>query len=335
MKYIKSKKTGTAFQKVTAADLVEYLVRNTDNEKLAGLYNGKAGLSIALFSASKHLQDEKIEDLAYTLIQEALVIKTNDFSFENGLSGIGYALLYLIENNYIEADFDEVFGAQCNEIIRFFENIDKNPDLLVNLFTVIYFLSKVDRVKDDKRIRLIIKKIFEGLELFFIIHFLDFYDFHYIGIKTDVLNIYKTYLRLIDYSGYTDFSRSVLEDYAALYRKGKVVSSLEIGYYLKLITNKYQITGYEDVISDNIRFGTATIFPVAVSLRDRIDPAKLMNSLNICETKDMQLDIKGLNKEVAIKNLLKTVDEKHNPLGYGAGLARLLIYDVDSNIELL
>ena len=337
MKNAESIKPDMAIQKQSVEGLAEYFARNIDTVNLTGLYNGKAGLSLSLFVASKYLQDEKLEDIAYRLIREALVIKNNDLGFENGLAGIGYALLLLIENNYLEADFDEVFGAQYKEIIGFFENIDKHPSHLINLFPVIYFISTVSRIKNDSRIQLIIKKFFEGLELFLIIHFQDFYDLHYIGIKTDVLHIYKTYLRLVDYSGYGYFSRCVMDDYAALYRKGKAVSSLETGYYLQMITNKYHISGYEDVINDHIVYGTKTIFPNTLSLRERIDSAKLMYRLQIKGLKDVEsfLEMKSMRKETAIRNLLKTVDEKYNPLGYGYGLARLLIYYADGNMEML
>jgi len=332
-----SNKTGLVMQSISASDIVDFILKNCDNAKISGLYDGKAGLSIALFVAANYLQDEKTEDIAFNLIQESLVIKNNDLSFENGLPGIGYALLYLIENKYFDANFDDVFGTQYKEIIRHFENIDRNPSVLVNQLTVIYFLSKVDGMKDDRRIKVVIKKIFEGLELFLTVHFLDFYDIRYLGIKVDVINIFKTYLKLVDYSGYAHFSRLVLEDYASLYRKGKIASSLETGYYLNLIANKYNVKGFEDVIQDNISYGAKNTYPCTLSLREKIDMAKLVPNALSREIRevDMQFEFRGMRKEEAIRNSIKTVDERYNPFGYGNGLSRILIYSINKNTELL
>jgi len=46
-------------------------------------------------------------------------------------------------------------------------------------------------------------------------------------------------------------------------------------------------------------------------------------------------DIENTQKGKVMQDLLKTVDEKSFPFGYGAGLGRLLVYYVDKQIELL
>ena len=313
-------------QNITIPKIIDCIRQKSGTINSTGLYNGKAGLSLSLFVAATSLCDEQLEDWAFDLLKESLIIKNNDSDFENGLAGIGYVLLYLTENNYLEIDFDEVFGKQYEEIIKSFEHIDKNPLRLITSFQAIYFLSKVNNIKkEDSRIQMIIKKIFEGLELFLITQFHDFTDIHYISNKNAVLNIHKTYLKLVDYSGYTHFSRTLLEDYAALYRKGKTVSSLETGYYLKRIADRYHITGYEDIIDENIRNGTNGMYSCTLSLRERIDLAKLINH------KKCDIPHKG----ETIQDLLKTVNDNYYPFGYGAGLGRLIIYLVNKDTELL
>jgi len=325
-------------QKETVRKITGYLLQNSEKTSSTGLYNGKAGLSLSLFIASEFLQDEIIEDTAYELLKKSLVIKNFDTSFENGLAGIGYTLLYLVENKYLEADFNEIFGMQYETLIRSFENIEKDPLRLINSLQAIYFLSKVRSIKkEDVRIEKIIKKIFEGLELFLTVQFHDFVDIRYINRKTDVLNIYQTYLKLIDYSGYAQFSHALLEDYAALYRKGKIVSSLGTGFYLSRIAEKHNLKGYEDVIHENINHGINNIHICTLSLKERIDLAKIIDAIGGKGIKGQDLlpDIEDLQKEKALQNLLKTMDERAFPFGYGAGLGRLLIYCINKNIELL
>lgn len=240
-------------QKAALQELIDYILLNTYKVKSNGLYNGKAGLSLSLFVASDYLQDERLEDKAFDLLQKSLITKSKDFSFENGWSGIGYALLYLIENKLLEADFDEIFGEQHEEIIKSYKNIDKEPIRLINSLQVIYYFSKILNIKrEDVRLQKIIKKIMEGVEMFLIVHFNDFADIRYINDKASVLNIYETYLKLVDYSDYKYLSESVLKDYVELYRKGRIVSSLTTGIYLNKILKKNHIKNYEDVIRNNI-----------------------------------------------------------------------------------
>ena len=167
------------------------------------------------------------------------------------------------------------------------------------------------------------------MELFLTIQLHDFEDIHYIRKKTDALNTYQTYLKLVDYSDYKSFSRVLLEDYAALYRKGKIASSLETGHYLKLIAEKNSMNGYEDVINDNIKYGIKNYFPLSLSFKDRIDTAKLINNYESDDSLCLNYT------DWKMQDLLNSIEDKSNPLGYGAGLGRFLLYSIDKKIELL
>lgn len=92
----------------------EHVMLNSCSVSSSGLFNGKAGMSLALFEVARFLEDEYIEDQALQTLQESLLTKTNDPGFENGLSGIGYVLLYLTKNKLVEADFDELLEINCS-----------------------------------------------------------------------------------------------------------------------------------------------------------------------------------------------------------------------------
>lgn len=109
---------------------VEHVMLNSGSVSSSGLFNGKAGMSLALFEVARFLEDEYIEDQALQTLQESLLTKTNDPGFENGLSGIGYVLLYLTKNKLVEADFDELFGDKLQFI---YEHADKLCDDLVEV----------------------------------------------------------------------------------------------------------------------------------------------------------------------------------------------------------
>ena len=317
----------------------EHILQKINKADSNGLYNGKAGLALSLFIASEYLKDEKMEDTAYDLLMESLLDLNNNLSFEDGLAGIGYSLLYLIENNYLEADFDDVFGNQYIKIINNFSKIDQYPQILLKTSNVIFFLSKAENVKKDDtgRIRMIQRKFFEGLEFYLTIQFYDFADIHYTNKKVEVMNYYNTYLKLVDYSGYSNFSRTLLEDYSVLYRKGKIVSSLETGYYLNRITIRNCINSYDDVINENINSGIKNYYPDTLSLKGKIDWLKMNNTSQSDQNKASGLspDILDIYSEDAVNQLTRMKDGSFQPFGYGSGLGRLLIFCVDENIELL
>lgn len=218
----------------TIRKLVDYISLNACSVNSSGLYNGKSGISLALFETAKCLQDTEIEDKAFSLFQESLIRKTNDYGFENGMSGIGYVLIYLITNKLIDADFEDLFGDQREAIIKHFENIDKQPDKLLVSYKIIYFLFVLDKLqKQDERIYSIIEKIFQGLELYLSLQFFDWKNIYYINSKDYVLQMYEAYLKLVDFCNYKYFSKSLMDSYVTLYSEGRIASSLVRGYYLR------------------------------------------------------------------------------------------------------
>ena len=52
----------------TIRKLVDYISLNACSVNSSGLYNGKSGISLALFETAKCLQDTEIEDKAFSEI---------------------------------------------------------------------------------------------------------------------------------------------------------------------------------------------------------------------------------------------------------------------------
>lgn len=315
--------------------IVDNILLNLGSISSSGLYNGEAGIALALFEAAKYLHDEIIEEKAFALFQKSLVRPPDDYGFENGLSGIGYVLIHSITNKFIDADFNEIFEDRYEEIIRNFEDIDKQPDKLLNSLKVIYFLSVLKDIQyEDMRIRTIIDKIFQGIELYLSLQFFDWKDVCYINNKQDVLQIYETYLKLVDFSGYTCFSSSLINSYIQLYREGRIVSSLSIGYYLHRIVKQKGITEYDDVINDNLNYGLVNINPEFYFLGERINLARIV--VNLDENSKIIRSLMDMNLVGGSLDKIKRVICPGYPLcSYQHGLARYLIFCVNKNTPLL
>ena len=92
--------------------ITDYILLNAYSLDSFGVYYGKAGISLVLFEAARLMEDDYLEEHAFELLQESLLYKGEDLSFNNGYSGISFVLHYLIDNNFVEADVDELFGEQ-------------------------------------------------------------------------------------------------------------------------------------------------------------------------------------------------------------------------------
>lgn len=105
--------------------LADYLILNGYSKEMSGLYFGKAGISLVLFEIARALENEWIDDHAFEFMNQSLLSKTTKFDLDNGLGGIAYALQYAIDRQFIDADFDELFGEQMKLLCQNFKEANK------------------------------------------------------------------------------------------------------------------------------------------------------------------------------------------------------------------
>lgn len=134
--------------------IADYVLLNAYSTKVSGLYNGKAGMALAMFEVSRALQDEYYEEQAMELLQESLLSQTDDIGYDNGLSGIGFVLCHLIEQGFVEANFEELFGSQLikikSQMSQMLDKKEKWADTL-NHIKIVRFLNDVySKTKDEE-----------------------------------------------------------------------------------------------------------------------------------------------------------------------------------------
>jgi len=80
--------------------------------KEISLFNGKIGIAIAFFCYGKYTHNKTYLELADDLIDGYLsqVDKKIGISFASGLSGIGWAIEYLIQNNFVACNSNQACG---------------------------------------------------------------------------------------------------------------------------------------------------------------------------------------------------------------------------------
>lgn len=75
-----------------------------------GLWNGKMGLTVLFYHYARCFGDKDVEKMAENVLDDVYGDISLDLPlyFANGLSGIGAGIEYLVQNNFLEGDTDDV-----------------------------------------------------------------------------------------------------------------------------------------------------------------------------------------------------------------------------------
>lgn len=95
----------------TLHSIATQLIYNDSFASDIGLYSGKMGMILFLFMYSRYINDSMYSDFANDLIDEIYEdININQpYDFKDGISGICWGFLFLMQNNFVEAQESEVF----------------------------------------------------------------------------------------------------------------------------------------------------------------------------------------------------------------------------------
>jgi Lanthionine synthetase C-like protein len=131
----------------------------TDNP---GLLNGKMGIAIFFYHYSRYTKNKIYEDYAGALVDEIYeeINTSTSVNFENGLTGIGWGIEYLVKNKFVQADTDEALADIDNTVYKHRLNnpilINSGDDLFGYGF---YHVARILGHKiDDDDLNTLIKK---------------------------------------------------------------------------------------------------------------------------------------------------------------------------------
>lgn len=135
----------------------EILAENFLSKSEAGLLNGKLGASIYFFSLARETKLLRYQRTAEHLIGEvyhSVGEATISTDFEDGLTGIAWGICYLVKNQYVDAELDEILTEVDDKIYRYLndniENLHVNvrQGILGYLFYYLYRQSCVSSRRD-------------------------------------------------------------------------------------------------------------------------------------------------------------------------------------------
>ena len=317
--------------------LTDYILLNACSVNSSGLYNGKAGMALVLFEVARYLQDEYIDEQAFNLFEEALVTQNEDIGFENGLSGVGYMLLYLIGNDFIDADFEELFGenrAKIETDLITPANMQPNQQIAQYLRAV-YYLCTVDKKVTGAKTKLLTKSILKEADKLLVEELSALETKDAKCPKIDILNSLASYLKVADFCCFFEPSAELLEKYVALYKQSKFVSNFTIGYYLTTIAKRTGNTDIETVGMENKAAAVRNIHRETLSLTQRINLLWLLHqnaALYKNEIACLEKDFVDITDEKKIEQVLvQSIHPADFMAGYQSGIARFLLYYVYRN----
>jgi hypothetical protein len=131
------------------------LIERSDSTSNIGLFDGKMGIAIFLFLYARYTTNRHHEEWAEKLIDEIFTQIDTDTQpdFSNGLAGIGWGIEYLVKNNFVDADVDEVLGDVDRIVLSKTKDlpalIQNNTDLYGYVFYSLTRLKDKDSGSDS------------------------------------------------------------------------------------------------------------------------------------------------------------------------------------------
>lgn len=112
-----------------------------------GLYHGKTGLALVYYILYAATGDVSYQVKAKSLIDELSdnIASVGLLDFENGLAGIGWAIEWLVQNKFIDADTDEILEDIDDELYKSVVYM-KSPDLTITRGAIgkaLYFYKRL------------------------------------------------------------------------------------------------------------------------------------------------------------------------------------------------
>ena len=247
--------------------------------------------------------------------------KSKSIGFENGLAGIGYVLKYLINNQYIDADFNDLFKDKDALISSSIEEIMHSNRRDLTLIRVLYYIDIVDRSS----------VLFNSILLY-----------HY-GVLNMLIQDY--------HDGKSEIIKRILNE--SLYQYLKVI------YLLDILPNEQIINEIFDILHESKYNITQLSFLYLIVLNDKdlIPRFKYNEQLISLFKHSEKLDILRQNLEVSVllsrtENLSDefeikipadnieayinaTVSSLFIKAGFGFGVSRLLMFELIPNDDFL
>lgn len=164
--------------------IIHHLILNASFTRNLGLLDGKMGICIFFYLYARQTGSKLYEELGGYLLDEIYkeIAQSASIGFAKGLCGIAWGIEYLIQNNFVEADRDEVLeeldlkilekdvarvkdfslddglkGIAYYVINRYYKRI--NPHELINKEYINSLICALKQNKEDEEAGMLVNKL--------------------------------------------------------------------------------------------------------------------------------------------------------------------------------
>lgn len=246
----------------------------------SSLMYGKMGVSLGLYEYSRNYHDTLAEKHAFRLLQEVLASSTQKYTFNDGKMGIAWALTYLINNQYIKAEYQELYREEHEDILTFINQIKDETFNVTSHMDAISFLmtSKKHIPESDFKNMLLVST--KSLDAYFCImpkNVFECNSFYYIGAR--ILACYNLYEELHYYK--EPLVSTMTQTLQKLFNSGFVCNNISFGGNLLqygICNKRNDIIKLASVIIESC---ILNIVIEAIDLKEAIDIIYNINKLRI------------------------------------------------------
>ncbi len=258
-----------------------------------GLMHGKMGCALCLFEYSRLFHYELAEKHAFELLQQILASSLSKNEFGDGKMGIAWSLIYLIKNQFVDAEYLELYGKEHDEIMTYIKHLKTETLNFNTKVDAVYFLTNVGSCLSDSNIDFIeiLSTILNSLSGYFEIipnNVLECNTFYYIGSK--ILAYYSCYKDL--YFEIGKLIDVIVQTHLILTKNGYVCNNLSFAVNLL----QYAIFNKSDVLislsNSIINCFITNVVCGTLNLREIVDTVYNINRLQILVQNNEYLIIK-------------------------------------------
>lgn len=303
--------------------LIDYLLLNACSVRSAGLYSGKAGFALTLEELSRYFESDYFADRASDLLEESLLIATEDVSLDHGLAGVGFVLLHFIARECVEVEFKDLFGIQHKSILRTLESGDIS---LSSLRAVYYLLSHYRLMRESASLELL-QNLMESHAKALVWQLRQLKNHTNFLVKSQISAYLELYLSVLCHlDGLYSPSTELLQSYGEAYLSNKLQSSYFIGVSLTLLQKQFTLPPILSLIAQqNLLRGEQDIYLKSLDLRVVLHLLLCYESINEIEKRDKLLLDLGLYNPTE-QSFIRLFSPRYFRPGYEGGIARYLLY---------
>ena len=312
----------------------DFVMLNSCSVSSSGLYNGKAGMSWALFETARLLEDEYMEDQAVRTLQESLLTQTKDAGFEKGLSGIGYVLLCLIRDGLVDADFDELFADKLALIHGYAGKLCSDAaegSLQIGGMKTILFLDMHYRCIGNAQSQELRDCLLKAYGEMFRKPLCDFNKEKVQVSKIDFLMYVEDFLKIVNECVPEEMPADMIDSYMTGYRKGKWLSRFSLAASLYGIARKTGNPEWEAVAIQQADIALRMVDVRRETLRSMTDI--LSYGLPLESYRKKRTEVRSFlfseDEQTWMQHLSCAIAHKGMAAGYVSGMARLLLCTVN------